>query len=350
MVNESNRVYLIGAGASASLPYRFPTLKTLLWHVCQEVGGADRTILDKAIYEACGVELRRPEDSPDFEEFLNRLDARSLLYLHDNELEKLPTLRRRAAAIALRGLRDFIRKSCLSTASQEGPYDRLVRSLKAGQVLVSFNWDVLLEVAFRRSSKRYTYLGTRSSNDATQLLRPHGCISWFALLDRELLSIDTTANVRVFGGDLSYYMLYLEDPLASLDMGNSNWFAQHAVSPLASIVPPSAAMLLSVGGPASDGFVEHGHTGAMRAVWSEFRASVAAAREIVVIGYSLPGTDASAIEVLKEFAAKGNSHRSRKSLFLVDPDREVVERYRRIVFPQAEVLCDDFSNFDPGNL
>jgi hypothetical protein len=119
MTNEVRRLYLIGAGASR--PYRLPTLKTLLWHVSEHVGETERKILKQAAYEACGITLERPEDSPDFEEFLNRLDARSLLYLNDNELPKLSGLRPEAAAIALEGLREFIHQKCLSAEAQEGP-------------------------------------------------------------------------------------------------------------------------------------------------------------------------------------------------------------------------------------
>jgi hypothetical protein len=226
----------------------------------------------------------------------------------------------------------------------------LVRSLTSDQAIASFNWDVLLEVAFRRLGRVYTYLPTKCSEDAVLLLRPHGCISWFGLLDRELLKINLTANVGILGDDLNYYMLYPKDPLGPRDMGRSNRFAKHALSPLAAIVPPSAAKVLSVGGPTHDEWVDSGHSRAMRAVWDVFRASVATADEIVVIGYSLPGPDASAIEVLREFGARTRARNSPKRLLIVDPDPGVVERYRRIVFPRAELISDDFSQFNPDNL
>src|SRR5437899_3399870 len=78
------RVYWIGAGAS--VPYGLPTLKTLTWELSQSLSAADRETLLRAVYECFGVILRKPEDSPDFEEFLNRLDPRALFYLEDTGL------------------------------------------------------------------------------------------------------------------------------------------------------------------------------------------------------------------------------------------------------------------------
>lgn len=348
MNNEIKRLYLIGAGASC--PYGLPTLRTLLWDLCEYAEREEREILKQAIYETCGVTLERPEDSPDFEEFLNRLDARSLLYLDKNKLDELSSLRPRAAHIALESLRKFIHQKSLSAAKKEGPYDCLVRSLNCNQAIVSFNWDVLLEVAFRRVGRGYTYLRTKRSKDATLLLRPHGCISWFALLEREGLIIDVRTNVGVLGDDLTHYMLYLKDPLGPRDMGESTPIAKAAVSPLAAIVPPDAAKILSVGGPASDRWVEMGHLKAMKAVWSVFGDLVTKVNEIVVIGYSLPGADGATIEVMKEFVASPTKGNSPKRLLIVDKDEKVVERYRRIVCPRAELVCNDFSKFDPKTL
>jgi hypothetical protein len=63
-----DRVYIVGAGAS--VPYGLPTLKTLTWDLCETLNGPERRTFIKAVYEACGVELRGPESSPDFEELL----------------------------------------------------------------------------------------------------------------------------------------------------------------------------------------------------------------------------------------------------------------------------------------
>ncbi len=339
-----NRLYVIGAGASC--PYDLPPMKTLLWELCETLGGDDRRVIETAIEETMGIRMVDPEDSPDFEEFLNRLDIRGLLYLRAVGVDLASTLRVQAAEVALRALLDFIRAHCVSARSHEGPYDRLVASLSDDDAIVSFNWDVMIEVAFRRIGRAYTYMPREPSSIATLLLKPHGSINWFALLDRELLSIDLShkSNMRVMGESLSYYMLYLEDPLGPPEMGNSSYFAKLAVAPVPAIVPPRSAKTLAVGGPTRDNFVDAGHSRCMEQVWRTFNSLVASADEIVLIGYSLPGTDAASILVLKQC----RNWDANKKFLIIDKNPKVVERFQRVACPQARLLCSDFNDFDPA--
>lgn len=344
MQKNIRRLYIIGAGASC--PYDLPTLKTLTWDLCEFLDQKDAEILKKVVYEAFNIDLERPDDSPDFEELLNRLDARALLYLHGSDFDTASTIRALAAEIALRGLRDFIYDKCLSVADKYGPYDVLVESLTESDAIVSFNWDVLIEIAFRRIGKVFTYLATERSGNATILLKPHGSINWFALLDRELLAVDLSSNWDVLGQDLSYYMLFLKDPLGSRDLGKSSPMVDYALSRVPAIVPPVASKMLSVGGIPRDGFVDSGHERAMKESWSLFRELATQAHELIVIGYSLPGTDTASIEVLRQFA-RSNKPQKTKSLMIVDKNPHVLERYRRLVHSDAQMICEDFKEFNP---
>jgi hypothetical protein len=150
-----DRVYIVGAGAS--VPYGLPTLKTLTWDLCESLNGPERQTFIRAVYEACGVELRGPESSPDFEELLNRLDSRALKYLEGMGYGGTDSIRVRAAEIAVRGLRSFIRERCLQMREKDGPFDRLAQHLTERTLVVSFNWDVLLESALQRACREYTY-------------------------------------------------------------------------------------------------------------------------------------------------------------------------------------------------
>jgi len=174
------------------------------------------------------------------------------------------------------------------------------------------------------------------------VLKPHGSINWFALLNRELLEIDTTSNVDVIGAKLGYYLLYLKNPLEPVDMGSSSPFAKSAISKVPAIVPPSSAKLLHVGGETHNGFVDHGHQEALCAVWKQFYERVRAAEELIVVGYSLPGTDAASIEVLKRFS----NHSIGKSVYIVDRNPDILKRYRDIVYPEAMLVGQDFRTFD----
>ncbi len=339
-----DRVYLIGAGAS--VPYGLPTLKTLTWDLSQSFSASDRDTFLGAVYECFGIVLRKGGEIPDFEELLNRLDPRALLYLEGLGLGGPESPRRRVAELALSGLRTFIRDSCARVSTNDGPFDVLVRSLSERTLLVSFNWDVLLESALLRAGREFAYLPSEHAEDAVLLLKPHGSINWFALLDREMLMVAGDSNLGVVGNDLSNYMLYVKDPLSPINFGSSSPMVQHALSRVPAIVPPVASKLLSVGGTPRDGFIEAGHTRAMKATWSNFVAALDQASEVVAIGYSLPGTDAASTEVLKRFGASATAERPKRVL-LVEPNDAIAERYRSVLGVNAEIVCRDFSRFDP---
>jgi hypothetical protein len=228
-----------------------------------------------------------------------------------------------------------------------GPYDRLVASLDERAAIISFNWDVLPEIALSRAGRVFRYLPTARSSVGTVLLKPHGSINWFALLDRELLLVAGDSNLGVFGDDLSYYLLYITEPLAAVELGRST--VEYALAKVPAIVPPSASKLLSVGGVPRDDWVEAGHARAMRDIWYTFRLMLDQASELVIIGYSLPGTDASSIALLKSYAS-GSSLSKPKRVRLVDPNQAVAERYQALLGSRVEIVCPDFDSFDPGVL
>ena len=342
-----DRVYIIGAGAS--VPYGLPTLKTLTWDLCQTLSPSDRTIFLAVIRECFGFDLAKPDDSPDFEELLNRLDPWALHYLEDSGLDASNFSRRKAAELALSGLRSFIRDKCANMGMREGPLDVLIAALDETTLLVSFNWDVLLECAILRAGRNYCYLPSEHSGDAVVLLKPHGSINWFALLDRELLMIGTDSNLGVIGDDLSYYMCYIKEPLDPINFSACSPMVECALSRVPAIVPPVASKLLSVGGVPRDGFVDSGHTRAMKAIWRILVDGLNQANEVVAIGYSLPGTDAASTEALKHFASGATTRRA-KRIMLVDPNTAAAERYRSILGVDVEIVCSDFNDFNPANL
>lgn len=343
-MRKIKRLYIIGAGAS--FPYGLPTLNTLTWDLCQFLEEGESKIIHEAIYETFGVHLNRSDDSPDFEELLNRLDARALSYLPEDSIDILSSARSQAAEIALNGLRKFIIHKCKIAEGIDGPYDRLVKSLTEEDAIVSFNWDVLIELSFRRVGRKFDYLQTDDKEGSTIFLKPHGSINWFALLDRELLAVDLKSNWDVLGHNLSYYMMFLKDPLGSRDLGDSSPFVASALSRVPAIVPPVASKMLSVGGVPRDGFVDGGHEKSMKEIWRLFYEIVQGSTEIVIIGYSLAGTDAASIEVLKRCVKDGNGY-MKKRVMIVDKNPQVLERYKYLVHPEANLVCDDFNDFDP---
>jgi hypothetical protein len=339
------RLYVIGAGASAAAPYRLPTLKALTWELARTFSKSNRRLFERAVYECFGVRLGRKQ-YVDFEELLNRLDPSPFTYLAGLPVGGIDALAHRVRRRALTGLRTFIRDRCRACSRVKGPYDRLVAALTADTAVVSFNWDVLLEMALRRAGRSFDYLPSTSATGATILLKPHGSTNWFALLDRELLSVDLNANVDVLGRNLSYYLLYLKNPIGRLDLGSSSPFVKAALAPVPAIVPPGATRLLFVGGVPRDGFVDAGHAQAMKAIWAAFFEVMQSARELVVVGYSLPGTDAAAIEMFRYWAGLPG----RRRVILIDRDPKVAARYKAILKAPVRLVGRDFAKFEPGLL
>src|SRR5713101_7118570 len=53
--------------------------------------------------------------------------------------------------------------------------------------------------------------------DRVRAAKPHGTINWFALLDREMLSVDKRSNLWVVGPNIGSYMCYKISPLDPVD-------------------------------------------------------------------------------------------------------------------------------------
>ena len=153
-----------------------------------------------------------------------------------------------------------------------------------------------------------------------------------------------TRCILLFGDDLYYYLLHLKDPLATIEFGRST--VEYALAKEPAIVPPTASKLLSVGGMPRDGYVEGGHARAIRDIWYTFKLMLDQASELVVVGYSLPGTDASSLTLLKNWASDGVPSK-RKRVCLVEPNEAVAERYHTLLGSTVEVVARDFSSFDP---
>jgi hypothetical protein len=335
------RVYLVGAGASVH--YGLPTLKTLAWELVESLDKADRSILLTAIRESFpGTEMTSVNQSVDYEELLNRLNPDALAYLGLTGVSPPESPRRRAAFVALQGLHDFIVDRCRKVAHQTGPFDALVKAADARSIIVSFNWDVLLELAVLRAGREYSYLPPGLAADGVLLLKPHGSINWFALLDRELLFIDERSNLWAIGQNIGSYMCYKKSPLDPVDFSKTT--VEYCLSRTPAIVPPSATRVLDVGGVPRDAFVAHGHDLTMQATWLTVAQAIGRARQLVVIGYSLPGTDGATIELLKFFSRQAAK---RLEVMVVDPNPAVIERYRVILGVEVAHAGVDFADFDP---
>jgi hypothetical protein len=226
----------------------------------------------------------------------------------------------------------------------EGSFDVLLRTLGPGAIVISFNWDVLLELAILRAGRTYCYLPSPRRTGSVVVLKPHGSINWHALLDREMLMIAPGGNIDVIGDNLSSYLCYANEPLRPFDFTHST--IEYALSRVPAIVPPTDSKVLAVGGIPRDGFVAEGHARTMRAIWRRIADALDQAAELVIIGYSLPGTDAGSMEALKHFAASATPA-TPKEVLLVEPNSAVVERYHSLLGIPTRIVSRDFREYQP---
>jgi hypothetical protein len=84
----------------------------------------------------------------------------------------------------------------------------------------------------------------------------------------------------------------------------------------------------------------------MKATWKAFHAYVRSAKELVVVGYSLPGTDCASIEMFRHWAGLSGG----RKVLLFEPSAGIAARYRAILKVPVKVVCRDFATFDPRML
>lgn len=85
----------------------------------------------------------------------------------------------------------------------------------------------------------------------------------------------------------------------------------------------------------------------MQATWLTVAQAIDRARQLVVIGYSLPGTDGATIELLKFFSGQASKKRE---VLVVDPNPTMIERYRMILDVEVSRIGADFADFDATTL
>ncbi len=319
--------------------------------------------MTETVFQAFSFDMSaEPKKLIDVEELFNRLNPSALGYLPPpssaTRTSRIWTPKDLEEKISV-----FLDARCRKLSELEGPYDRLVKGIGDDTSFISFNWDVLLETALRRQKRQYTYLDDNTDEynwvnrpkttfpNTTTVLKPHGSVNWVAVLDREGMRVDvgSTSNVYPMVPFGEYRMFHRKNPTGPLNFGDTEEHVVERIGSKPAIVPPGTARRLSPGGRTRDEWVDDGHTAWMKAIWRNIETKLTEAAEIVIIGYSLPGTDLASIEMLRRCLSP-RAGVDTKRVRLVDRNAKLVKRYRRILGTEVEYLGDDFAKFDPGQL
>ena len=241
-----------------------------------------------------------PPSYPPFEEFLSLVASAKDLPFFDNEYWDWKW------RSALRLLTD-----CLAEKSQKAENSQLlsnfVSNLRDGDIIITFNWDNLIERALLSISREVNFV-SRDINAVT-VLKLHGSLNWVEIPGGTSLKHPETVKFLtervVHTPDFSYY-----DVWDALDM-----------PPL--IVPPISSKRVPIG----DFFQD---------IWHEAHNSMIDADRVSLIGYSIPNDDLQARSLLRIAWAGRCIKRSSESqpqdkYILIDPDPAVCGKYATLV-------------------
>lgn len=180
-------------------------------------------------------------------------------------------------------------------------HETLIKRLQVGDTIVSFNYDCLVDATLASKaraygrwdpSRSYGYAVTAGSQywggtplfrqpRPINLLKPHGSLNWQIAEDKA----GTTLSLR-------------QDPYSGSSSGR--------------IIPPLAKKEIS--------------TEPYQSVWTGARDALVTAKALVVIGYSAPDVDPLSQALIRLHTAGGRP--ALRSLVLVDPSRDVRDRFR----------------------
>lgn len=358
-MNEDNRVYFIGAGASKQ--DRFPLTNELkhgiAWAILQDRSRFE--LLDEHLqylYNVREGSLKRSEQIweglkqraddqtqtdpcqvPDVTDLLSTLD-----WMIREQSSFGPGLNtgdstQRTSAAELAGVRDLVVQAlcyCLGTYVNQNAADDLdaasttcdfIELVRPRDSLITTNWDLLLDAArdkrfgsepqdYGTSGNVVFQGGTAPQDDERpKLLKLHGSLSWRYCQRCQRLVIDPhnyVAGERIKGATCLCTCRFSE-----------------------LIVTP--------------GFVREYRNVHLLTIWREALLALADADQWVFVGYSLPADDVGIRTLLlKARCVRHDLRRKPPSVKIVaGPDREMtLERYRGIL-PHAELYPEDFGHF-----
>jgi hypothetical protein len=292
------RVFLLGAGASKSwgLPLTNELFPLALTGVAKR---QSRKLIRDFIQYQYPHFRRRWRNYPPFEEFLSLVEV----YLEFADVIK------RGHSISPSDVAQIKKDLLLATSvvlHRERPktarskVTKFAELLRAGDVVITFNWDLLVENALYDLKKDWEY---KLCDDSICILKPHGSLDWY---DSEEVSIKSDL---VFALNEKYKRIQV-----------FKRFRPPRISrPTVPVILPPVMNKKVV-------FKE------LESIWRDAWKALRHAREIYVIGYSLPPEDLHARLTIRS-AIRGNEkyegHKPR--IVVVNPDRNVYLRFARLV-------------------
>lgn len=307
-MNLNKKVFVLGSGFSASMG--LPTLNNLFQQIIEYPARFDND--KEEVLSALEVLYphftRKVANSyPPFEEFLSIVNS-----AEDFSSDEYPTIYEEGYwqnknRSALRLLTDFISGKC-KEAENNALLEKFITSLRYGDVIITFNWDNLVErMAFKKNLE--INLSERSSN-AISILKLHGSINWSKVPND--FRLQNHSCVRWLTTNIFHTIDYTYQ---------DNWIPLN--------IPPYIIPPISSKSFAKEPF--------LLKIWHEAFNSLVEAQDICFIGYSLPEQDFQARTLFVSVPRKEIKYK------VIDPDPSIGGKYFSLVNPNIEFVQSYFS-------
>jgi hypothetical protein len=294
----ARRVFLLGAGASKSwgLPLTNELFPLALTKVPKH---QSRTRIRDFIKYQYPHFTKRWRNYPPFEEFLSLVDV----YLEFADVIKRghsfsPSDVARIKNELLLAISDVLLEPL--PKAERSRVAKFAKLLGAGDAVITFNWDLLVEEALYDLNKEWEY---KLTDGAISILKPHGSLDWF---DSKEASIDRKS------------IFPLNEKFKRIQVFK-RFRAPRIPTPAVPVILPPVINKKIV-------YEE------LQAIWRDAWLALRHASEIYVIGYSLPPEDLHARLTIRS-AIRGNEkfEQHRPKVAIVNPDRNIYLRFARLM-------------------
>ena len=314
-------VYIIGAGFSAGLGY--PVTEKLLFKTWQRLSESEKRKVGKVIrFHYPFFNPKKKETYPDIEKLLTVIKVNEDLFDASRPVtgnfkkEELENVREILLYEITSWFHEIYKKS--KNIKWLKKFINRINSENAG--IISFNWDLVLEhLLFDENSLSHGY-GLRGNlkknNDAPVLLKPHGSLNWYE--ESQVNKVKNSKKIIVYKGGGNNIEAFLF-PRKIISKSNIRYL------PL--IIPPT--------------YMKEFHRPIFKKLWRHATDLLSTAKNIYILGYSLPEDDLHAEFILrcgfhnqKEGRLKSNGERGVSTglanVYIVNPDKKVKIRFDKV--------------------
>lgn len=261
------RVFLLGAGFS--VPAGFPQMGELFNELRKfydtYISGKPHIFLENAIDDFDIYDIGVFGEEKNFEKFISLLD----IGIQENKVFKSNFIKIKKAWICLLAL--FLHNKLFQLKNEEFYKSFFSKFNPKSDIIISFNWDNLVEHILNNMGIKWRYANDFHSQDESLVLyKLHGSINWFSINSFWFITINKSVN-NLKPLDNDKYWSTMQELNKILDLSN----LKEIIEPF--IIAPT--------------YLKKYKDSGLSSLWESAEMKLADANEIVIIGYSFPELD-----------------------------------------------------------